>query len=127
MSMSSEQAFEYLNKLKSNQADDTAQVADTTPNEDTTPVESNEVESKSEDDNVASPDNATKTEIQSTNDNQSNTEESNGSGEPRVAHGFPPSRSRAPGAPAQCPCRAPGAQTEVWEFRQEDDKQMARR
>lgn len=82
MSMSSEQAFEYLNKLKSNQADDTAQVADTTPNEDTTPVESNEVESKSEDDNVASPDNATKTEIQSTNDNQSNTEESNGSGEP---------------------------------------------
>lgn len=82
MSMSSEQAFEYLNKLKSNQADDTAQVADTTSNEDTTPVESNEVESKSEDDNVASPDNATKTEIQSTNDNQSNTEESNGSGEP---------------------------------------------
>lgn len=82
MSMSSEQAFEYLNKLKSNPADDTAQVADTTPNEDTTPVESNEVESKSEDDNVASPDNATKTEIQSTNDNQSNTEESNGSGEP---------------------------------------------
>lgn len=82
MSMSSEQAFEYLNKLKSNQADDTAQVADTTPNEDTTPVESNEVESKSEDDNVASPDNATKTEIQSTNDNQSNIEESNGSGEP---------------------------------------------
>lgn len=82
MSMSSEQAFEYLNKLKSNQADNTAQVADTTPNEDTTPVESNEVESKSEDDNVASPDNATKTEIQSTNDNQSNTEESNGSGEP---------------------------------------------
>lgn len=82
MSMSSEQAFEYLNKLKSNQADNTAQVADTTSNEDTTPVESNEVESKSEDDNVASPDNATKTEIQSTNDNQSNTEESNGSGEP---------------------------------------------
>lgn len=82
MSMSSEQAFEYLNKLKSNPADNTAQVADTTPNEDTTPVESNEVESKSEDDNVASPDNATKTEIQSTNDNQSNTEESNGSGEP---------------------------------------------
>lgn len=82
MSISSEQAFEYLNKLKSNPADDTAQVADTTPNEDTTPVESNEVESKSEDDNVASPDNATKTEIQSTNDNQSNTEESNGSGEP---------------------------------------------
>lgn len=82
MSMSSEQAFEYLNKLKSNQADNTAQVADTTPNEDTTPVESNVVESKSEDDNVASPDNATKTEIQSTNDNQSNTEESNGSGEP---------------------------------------------
>lgn len=82
MPMSSEQAFEYLNKLKSNQADDTAQVADTTSNEDTTPVESNEVESKSEDDNVASPDNATKTEIQSTNDNQSNTEESNGSGEP---------------------------------------------
>lgn len=82
MSMSSEQAFEYLNKLKSNPADNTAQVADTTSNEDTTPVESNEVESKSEDDNVASPDNATKTEIQSTNDNQSNTEESNGSGEP---------------------------------------------
>ena len=82
MSMSSEQAFEYLNKLKSNPADNTAQVADTTPNEDTTPVESNEVESKSEDDNVASPDNATKTEIQSTNDNQSNVEESNGSGEP---------------------------------------------
>lgn len=82
MSMSSEQAFEYLNKLKSNQADDTAQVADTTSNEDVTPTESNEVESKSEDDNVASPDNATKTEVQSTNDNQSNTEESNGSGEP---------------------------------------------
>lgn len=82
MSMSSTEAFEYLNKLKSNQADNTAQVADTTSNEDTTPVESNEVESKSEDDNVASPDNATKTEIQSTNDNQSNTEESNGSGEP---------------------------------------------
>lgn len=75
--MSSEQAFEYLNKLKSNQADNTAQVADTTSNEDTTPVESNEVESKSEDDNVASPDNAT-----IANDNQSNTEESNGSGEP---------------------------------------------
>lgn len=82
MSMSSEQAFEYLNKLKSNQADNTAQVADTTSNEDVTPTNSNEVESKSEDDNVASPDNATKTEIQSTNDNQSNTEESNGSGEP---------------------------------------------
>ena len=80
--MSSEQAFEYLNKLKSNQADDTAQVADTTPNEDTTPVESNEVESKSEDDNVASPDNATIAGNSGTNDNQSNTEESNGSGEP---------------------------------------------
>ena len=83
MSMSSTEAFEYLNKLKStlqdssNQADNTAQVADTTSNEDTTPVESNEVESKSEDDNVASPDNAT-----IANDNQSNTEESNGSGEP---------------------------------------------
>lgn len=82
MSMSSEQAFEYLNKLKSNQADNTAQVADTTPNEDTTPVESNEVESKSEDDNVASPDNATIAGNSGTNDNQSNTEESNGSGEP---------------------------------------------
>lgn len=82
MSMSSEQAFEYLNKLKSNQADDTAQVADTTSNEDTTPVESNEVESKSEDDNVASPDNATIAGNSGTNDNQSNTEESNGSGEP---------------------------------------------
>lgn len=81
MSMSSEQAFEYLNKLKSNQADDTAQVADTTSNEDTTPVESNEVESKSEDDNVASPDNATIAGNSGTNDNQSNTE-SNGSGEP---------------------------------------------
>lgn len=82
MSMSSEQAFEYLNKLKSNQADNTAQVADTTSNEDTTPVESNEVESKSEDDNVASPDNATIAGNSGTNDNQSNTEESNGSGEP---------------------------------------------
>ena len=90
MSMSSEQAFEYLNKLKSNnQADNTAQVADTTSNEDTTPVESNEVESKSEDDNVASPDNATiagnsGTKVGNTdcNDNQSNKEESNGSGEP---------------------------------------------
>lgn len=82
MSMSSEQAFEYLNKLKSNPADNTAQVADTTPNEDTTPVESNEVESKSEDDNVASPDNATIAGNSGTNDNQSNTEESNGSGEP---------------------------------------------
>ena len=80
--MSSEQAFEYLNKLKSNQADNTAQVADTTSNEDTTPVESNEVESKSEDDNVASPDNATIAGNSGTNDNQSNTEESNGSGEP---------------------------------------------
>lgn len=82
MSMSSEQAFEYLNKLKSNRADNTAQVADTTSNEDTTPVESNEVESKSEDDNVASPDNATIAGNSGTNDNQSNTEESNGSGEP---------------------------------------------
>lgn len=82
MSMSSEQAFEYLNKLKSNPADNTAQVADTTPNEDTTPVESNEVESKSEDDNVASPDNATIAGNSGTNDNQSNIEESNGSGEP---------------------------------------------
>lgn len=82
MSMSSEQAFEYLNKLKSNQADNTAQVADTTSNEDTTPVESNEVESKSEDDNVASPDNATIAGNSGTNDNQSNVEESNGSGEP---------------------------------------------
>lgn len=82
MSMSSEQAFEYLNKLKSNQADNTAQVADTTPNEDVTPTESNEVESKSEDDNVASPDNATIADDSGTNDNQSNTEESNGSGEP---------------------------------------------
>jgi len=80
--MSSEQAFEYLNKLKSNRADNTAQVADTTSNEDTTPVESNEVESKSEDDNVASPDNATIAGNSGTNDNQSNTEESNGSGEP---------------------------------------------
>lgn len=82
MSMSSHEAFEYLNKLKSNQADNTAQVADTTSNEDTTPVESNEVESKSEDDNVASPDNATIAGNSGTNDNQSNTEESNGSGEP---------------------------------------------
>lgn len=82
MSMSSEQAFEYLNKLKSNPADNTAQVADTTSNEDTTPVESNEIESKSEDDNVASPDNATIAGNSGTNDNQSNTEESNGSGEP---------------------------------------------
>lgn len=83
MSMSSTEAFEYLNKLKSNQADNTAQqVADTTSNEDTTPVESNEVESKSEDDNVASPDNATIAGNSGTNDNQSNTEESNGSGEP---------------------------------------------
>ena len=82
MSMSSEQAFEYLNKLKSNQADNTAQVADTTSNEDVTPTESNEVESKSEDDNVASPDNATIAGNSGTNDNQSNTEESNGSGEP---------------------------------------------
>ncbi len=82
MSMSSEQAFEYLNKLKSNKADNTAQVADTTSNEDTTPVESNEVESKSEDDNVASPDNATIAGNSGTNDNQSNVEESNGSGEP---------------------------------------------
>lgn len=82
MSMSSEQAFEYLNKLKSNTADNTAQVADTTSNEDTTPVESNEVESKSEDDNVASPDNATIAGNSGTNDNQSNVEESNGSGEP---------------------------------------------
>ena len=86
--MSSEQAFEYLNNLKSNnqadkqQADNTAQVADTTSNEDTTPVESNEVESKSEDDNVASPDNATIAGNSGTNDNQSHTEESNGSGEP---------------------------------------------
>ena len=84
MSMSSEQAFEYLNNLKSNnqadkqQADNTAQVADTTSNEDTTPVESNEVESKSEDDNVASPDNATIAGNSGTNDNQSHTEESNG-------------------------------------------------
>lgn len=83
MSMSSHEAFEYLNKLKSNnQADNTAQVADTTSNEDTTPVESNEVESKSEDDNVASPDNATIAGNSGTNDNQSHTEESNGSGEP---------------------------------------------
>lgn len=82
MSMTSTEAFEYLNKLKSNPADNTAQVADTTPNEDTTPVESNEVESKSEDDNVASPDNATIAGNSGTNDNQSNTEESNGSGEP---------------------------------------------
>lgn len=83
MSISSEQAFEYLNKLKANnQADNTAQVADTTTNEDTTPVESNEVESKSEDDNVASPDNATIAGNSGDNDNQSNTEESNGSGEP---------------------------------------------
>lgn len=82
MSMSSTEAFEYLNKLKSNTADNTAQVADTTSNEDTTPVESNEVESKSEDDNVASPDNATIAGNSGTNDNQSNVEESNGSGEP---------------------------------------------
>lgn len=83
MSMSSEQAFEYVNKLKSkNQADNTAQVADATSNEGTTPVESNEVESKSEDDNVASPDNATIAGNSGANDNQSNTEESNGSGEP---------------------------------------------
>lgn len=82
MSMSSDEAFEYLNKLKSNQADNSAQVADTTTNEDTTPVESNEVESKFEDDNVASPDNATIAGNSGDNDNQSNTEESNGSGEP---------------------------------------------
>lgn len=82
MSMSSEQAFEYLNKLKSNTADNTAQVADTTSNEDVTPTNSNEVESKSEDDNVASPDNATIAGNSGTNDNQSNVEESNGSGEP---------------------------------------------
>lgn len=82
MSMSSTEAFEYLNKLKSNQADNTAQVADTTSNEDVTPTNSNEVESKSEDDNVASPDNATIAGNSGTNDNQSNVEESNGSGEP---------------------------------------------
>lgn len=82
MSMSSEQAIEYLNNLKAKQADNTAQVADSITNEDTTPVESNEVESKSEDDNVASPDNATIAGNSGTNDNQSNTEESNGSGEP---------------------------------------------
>lgn len=82
MSMSSTEAFEYLNKLKSNTADNTAQVADTTSNEDVTPTNSNEVESKSEDDNVASPDNATIAGNSGTNDNQSNVEESNGSGEP---------------------------------------------
>lgn len=77
MSMSSEQAQEYLNKLKNTSTANT--VADTTSNEAVTPTESNEVESKSEEVNVASPDNATKTEIdQPNNDNQSNDDNATG-------------------------------------------------